>query len=396
MADINQLLARPQTVDALGQFTRGRAAGQQIQSQNLANQAMQQESAQKQQLNQLLQSGAGTEQLIQSGNVDMANSVLKARAAQSDENKAKFDKGIADMFALTSQIQDPNDTAGLQKAMQIGVSSGLFDAEGAQRGMELGVGNIRSLHSSLTSQSTGNLTVKNAVPLAGGGFRTLMSDGSVRLVKAGDESEKFIQDAEARGVTLQGERAESRKGGSLAAQIESEPELVRKRAQAAAAQDTSEKAFKQVQSIRGNLTNLREAQRLIKEEKANTGAISSKLPSFKASTIRLENMQKNLGLDVIGSVTFGALSQGELDLALSTALPLNLSEEDLIVHIDSKIAAQEKLMDYFEEQAIFLETGTQTQWLERVKAKESGDGSDQAGSEQLSQVMSFDAQGNPI
>ena len=79
------------------------------------------------------------------------------------------------------------------------------------------------------------------------------------------------------------------------------------------------------------------------EEGANTGVIANRLPNWKASTIALDTVKNELGLDVVGSVTFGALSEGELNLDLSTAIPTNLSEEDLVDWIDRKIVAKQKL-----------------------------------------------------
>ena len=128
-------------------------------------------------------------------------------------------------------------------------------------------------------------------------------------------------------------------------------------------------AFKEVGNIRNNMVNLVEARRLVAEEDANTGVIMARLPNWKASTIALENAKNRLGLDVVGSVTFGALSESELNLALNTALPTNLSEEALIDWIDRKIMAQNKLMAYMTEQAQFLSSGDRTigEWLEFKK-----------------------------
>ena len=122
---------------------------------------------------------------------------------------------------------------------------------------------------------------------------------------------------------------------------------------------------------RSNIATLEEAKRLVLEEGANTGVIANRLPNWKASTIALDTVKNELGLDVVGSVTFGALSEGELNLALSTALPTNLSEEDLVDWIDRKIVAQQKLQEYLYNQAIFLADGDKTigDWLRSQKRR---------------------------
>ena len=103
---------------------------------------------------------------------------------------------------------------------------------------------------------------------------------------------------------------------------------------------------------------------------ANIGPIVSFFPSFRAATVRLEQEQKRLGLDVINSVTFGALSERELQLAQDVALPLRLKGDDLIIWVNERIAAKRKLASYLEDQAIFLSNGgTQTEWLVKQRAE---------------------------
>ena len=97
-------------------------------------------------------------------------------------------------------------------------------------------------------------------------------------------------------------------------------------------------------------------------------------PSYcplRASSIKLKNLQNRLGLDIIGAVTFGALSKGELDLALNTALPRNLSEDQLVGFLRDKRNAQVKLRDSITEFAQFTGAGDKTiaEWLEFKKQK---------------------------
>ena len=50
-----------------------------------------------------------------------------------------------------------------------------------------------------------------------------------------------------------------------------------------------------------------------------------------------------MGIDIINSATFGALSATELRLALSTGFDQNLKGDELVSYIQRKIAAQTKL-----------------------------------------------------
>jgi hypothetical protein len=104
---------------------------------------------------------------------------------------------------------------------------------------------------------------------------------------------------------------------------------------------------------------------------AGTGAIEKRFPSLRAASIALDNIQGRMALDVIGAVTFGALSQGELDLAKSVALPTGLEAPELIKYLNDKKAAQQKLRDYYNEQIQFLDQGGTVAGFMRQKERGS-------------------------
>ena len=137
-----------------------------------------------------------------------------------------------------------------------------------------------------------------------GQTRVLGPDG-VEL--AGEERVAAIRDAEEFGAEIQAKRSGARESAVIG-------------------QKEAQKAFELVGKIRTNLGNLDSAVAAL-DAGATTGKIASQFPNWKASTIELQNIQRRLGLDIIGSVTFGALSEGELSLALETALPLNMNEK---------------------------------------------------------------------
>ena len=122
---------------------------------------------------------------------------------------------------------------------------------------------------------------------------------------------------------------------------------------------------------------------------AGSGAIQKYLPSFKAASIALDHVQKSMALDVIGAVTFGALSEGELNLAKEVALPIGLDGPELIAHLKERRTSQEKLRAYFNEQIQFLDQGGTVAGFMREKERATGGASS-------GQSFSFDAQGNLI
>lgn len=107
---------------------------------------------------------------------------------------------------------------------------------------------------------------------------------------------------------------------------------------------------------------------------AESGPIARLFPSFRSATIKLDNIQQNLGLNVLQTTTFGALSEAELDLALESTFPLSLQPQELKKFLQDKIAAQEKLQDYlFEAVAFMNEPGnTLDKFLVKRRAEKKG------------------------
>ena len=209
------------------------------------------------------------------------------------------------------------------------------------------------------SVDAGGFETQTSQILDGGLIVFAGKGGESKVVRAGtneeitgDEALAAIKEAQDLGVELQTRRAGGRRAATVAV-------------------NTSLTAFDQVAKSRSNIANLEEARRLVAEEGANTGFLADNFPNWKGSTIALNTVKNELGLDVVGSVTFGALSQGELTLALNTALPTNLSEDKLVDWIDRKITAQRKLQDYLYGQAIYLADGDKTigDWLRKQRTE---------------------------
>lgn len=103
-----------------------------------------------------------------------------------------------------------------------------------------------------------------------------------------------------------------------------------------------EEVFNQFNLIDRQIQDFRRVGELV-DEGAKTGFISKFLPSTDAATSELRNITNKMGIDIINSATFGALSATELRLALETGFDSNLSGDALVEYIQNKIAAQTKL-----------------------------------------------------
>ena len=127
-----------------------------------------------------------------------------------------------------------------------------------------------------------------------------------------------------------------------------------------------EEAKNRAKQLQDYSKSIPQAQRLVDnyeavlktiDDGASTGFIMSKLPSLRAASQRLDALQQELGLNVIANTTFGALSESELNFALRTALPTNLSPDKLKIEIQRRLEVQNKLIAYMMEAQNFIKGG---------------------------------------
>lgn len=122
------------------------------------------------------------------------------------------------------------------------------------------------------------------------------------------------------------------------------------------AQQVGQETFARAGTIDGMIGRLNQAyDALLRGGKS--GPFQQYLPAFDEATASLRQAANQLGIDIINSATFGALSEAELKLALQTGLPTQLDEEQLKKHIQRKVAAQVKLRDELVKQARMLASG---------------------------------------
>lgn len=108
------------------------------------------------------------------------------------------------------------------------------------------------------------------------------------------------------------------------------------------AQNIGFDAFKRADQLGESIGSLYTAYNAI-DEGAESGVFRSMLPAFDSATAQLRTVASQLGIDVINSATFGALSEKELQLALATELDLSLPPAELRKQIEERIRAKDKL-----------------------------------------------------
>lgn len=121
--------------------------------------------------------------------------------------------------------------------------------------------------------------------------------------------------------------------------------------------------------LQSSLGNIDEAISAL-DQGAKSGLVYKMLPNVTEASASLENAMNRMGLDVIGSVTFGALSEGEMRLAMDTAVPRDLGPEALKSWLTKKRDAQQKAATMLADAAQYLTVpgNTINGWIEKNRA----------------------------
>jgi hypothetical protein len=199
-----------------------------------------------------------------------------------------------------------------------------------------------------------------------------MRDGSLKVIRvggqelSGQEAEDFVRQAQENYARLQGGIYRAREGGMLGAQIDLGGEAARVAALGRMAPEIAEDYYKRANLVGSSIENMSDAIQAI-DEGAQSGIIYDMLPNVTVASAELQNARNRLGIDVIGSVTFGALSQAEMEFAMDTAVPRGLAPAELRIWLDRKRAAQEKALIALQEAALhFAEGGTRAEYLRKI------------------------------
>ncbi len=126
--------------------------------------------------------------------------------------------------------------------------------------------------------------------------------------------------------------------------------------------------FQDIAPVDQSLSLIDEAIQAL-DDGADTGYFTDMLPTVREASKSLQNVKNRMGLNVVSSVTFGALSEGELKLAMSTALPTTKNPEELRKWLINKKEAQTKLRNNLNIMATYLGNGDKTisDWLKYAK-----------------------------
>lgn len=202
-----------------------------------------------------------------------------------------------------------------------------------------------------------------------------MSNGSTRVVSptgeelTGQQAADAIRAARDYGVENQRAIYGGRREGTLGADIEMGGTAKAVETMGTETVKAGMSAWEDYGKLQSSLANIDEALSAL-DRGAQSGVVYKMLPNVTEASASLNNAMNRMGLDVIGSVTFGALSEGEMRLAMDTAVPRDLSPADLKVWLTRKRDAQQKAAEMLADAAMYLTTpgNTINGWIERNKA----------------------------
>jgi hypothetical protein len=268
---------------------------------------------------------------------------------------------------IVTMDNDPNMDSTESREALAQLQSG--DIQGLQRDAQASIQLFNMRNGNQQQQeSAGTREFQNLLDIAQNPNSTQLEQDSANrslgnLARAGSSAQERV----ATNPTLGAQVADQKGAESASTEQGRQPVIVKTEA-LKNAQARSEKAIDSIVAIRSEVGNLDEAIQAI-DQGAESGRISNWLPSFRKSTIKLESAAKRLGLNVVTATTFGALSEGELKLAMDVAVPRDLQPQDLKDWLTTRRDARIKLSRELENMAIALGTEgiTGAEYLKRQR-----------------------------
>lgn len=241
------------------------------------------------------------------------------------------------------------------------------------------VGQVLQAYQRDVSGGADGVQSSTALPDQSGVVMT-MRDGSIVVKTIGGETLTgqaaldFARTANENYAGYQSDVYAGRRAGTNLANIETGGEAAGVVAAAEMAIEKGYEAYGFIGNITDSILNIEQAISAI-DAGAASGVIQNYLPDVTKSSASLRNAMNRLGLNVISSVTFGALSKDEMLLAMDTAVPQGLGPVPLRAWLLERRDAQAKARVALEEAAAYLTTpgNTLAGHMELVKERRERD-----------------------
>tara|TARA_R110000824_G_scaffold359628_2_gene547227 strand:+ start:10058 stop:11488 length:1431 start_codon:yes stop_codon:yes gene_type:complete len=310
---------------------------------------------------------------IDSGDVDVAERLLTEQVEGLRNAEQTQDADMAEAVLETLKVNP--DAAKMMTGLALSiVGGGKFDSV-----LTAGRTPIRS--SDILPDGTTIVVRDNGTEVIG-------PDGTKLEGQAAADA---IRKAQEFGAEVRGANANASETGTLTARVDLGAAAAGADAAGKKSIDLGATAYESYGSIRGNIANIQEAVAAL-DAGGRSGAVDKYLVNTSEASARLSNSMDRMGLDVISGVTFGALSEGELKLAMETAVPRNLNEADLRSWLLRKQTAQEKAAGMMLDAAQFLSTpgNTLADWIAKNRGNDANAAVPQQAATPAGDVMSDD------
>ena len=244
--------------------------------------------------------------------------------------------------AFEKQDATKNATIGELERIAGGTGAGAALAKQLLGAVKSGAMTPAEAYKVLTAQlyDTSGDKIRSSVKFQNGAYYVITDKGRKvynkegMLVPEGPEAAEVLREAELSGIAMEGVAT----GTTEAAKFQ---------------QQAANEAFKKAETISTQINTIDEALRYI-EQGAQRNIILNALPDITNEAGGLTRALNQMSLDVVASVTFGALSASELEVARQTAYPPNASTEELKEFLIKRRTALEKLRRYTEDAASFM------------------------------------------
>jgi hypothetical protein len=297
---------------------------------------------------------------IEAGNIDVAERLLTEHVEGLRNAGQTQDADMAE--AVLETLREDPATAKMMTGLTLSIVGGSKFDRVLNAGREAGVQSASAIGDAITIFPMDNGSVRVVDNATGETLTGQAATDAIAASRAAETDNERIKYQSRREGTLGGD---INLGGEAAASVAAGSEAV----------DRGTELFDQYGIVKSGINLMDDGIAAI-----DSGAKSGALDKFKIDTTeasaRLRITMNKLGLNVLQMVTFGALSEKELGLALETGVPQNLNEAELRAWFVRQKAAQEQVAAAMLDQAQFLLTpgNTTKMWIDMQSEKAAGRG----------------------
>jgi|TARA_Y100000033_G_scaffold14975_2_gene13899 ferritin len=218
--------------------------------------------------------------------------------------------------------------------------------------------------------------VQSSTALFGGGTMIVTRDGQFIVkdtnnkILKGQEAQDYIDAANAKKQKFDQENAAGKKLGQITA-------------------ERADKVYEKAEKVTESIDNINRAIKAL-DDGAMSGFLENYFPDIRRASAELRTAMNSMALDTIAAATFGALSEAEMNFAIATSSPPDLSPVPLREWLIKKRRDQEAARVALERAAAYLaRPGNTLEGFidEQIKTREQNEASNRYISKPLNDLL---------